>query len=109
MFWVPNYERWKTHSYHPKTRHQQNQPPKKKNHKITNIYLGIKYGLKNNSTSLTWSAKKKKKRGEIKKAAHIPYTLEDWKFREITISLAIAGLQKLRIIAQGQLQHIFVQ
>jgi hypothetical protein len=35
--------------------------------------------------------------------------MEDWKFREITISLAIAGLQKLRIIAQGQLQHIFVQ
>jgi hypothetical protein len=54
--------------------------------------------------------KKRKKRGKIKKGSSYPlYTLEDWKFREITISLDITGLQKLRIIVQGQLQHIFVQ
>jgi len=43
-----------------------------KNYKIKIIYLGIIYGLKNNSSPLTWSAKKKKKKREkIKKAAHI--------------------------------------
>jgi hypothetical protein len=86
-------------------------PQQRKITKIKIIYLRIIYGEKNNSSSVTCSTKKKiKKSGKIKKAAHIPYTLEGWKFREITISLDIAGLQKLRIIiVQGQFQHIFFQ
>jgi hypothetical protein len=97
----------------PKQDTQHNQPPKKKNQKIKIIYLGYYiYGLKNNSSSLTSRVQKKEKEGKNrKKGSSYPlYTLEDWKFREITISLDIAGLQKLRIIiVHGQLQHIFVQ
>jgi hypothetical protein len=53
--------------------------------------------------------KKEKEWKNKKGSSYLLYTLEGWKFREITISLDIAGLQKLRIIVQGQLQHIFVQ